>query len=343
MMLGWPQPRTSFTMKTRFLSLCLLSAALAAGLHAARRVVLISGEFEYGSRMTLDLLADQLKQDPNLEVVRLTRTAGESIPGLEALKTADVAFVFIRRMTLPEDQLGQIRDFLQAGHTFVGVRTTCHAFQNWPHFDDEVLGCHYQDHYRPEHHAEANVVPAARHDPLLDGIPDRFVYASTLYKVAPLESDVHELITATLLDDATKTEPVAWTRSYHGAKVFFTTLGDPGDFRRQPFMTLLTNALGTQVALHPIGSLPAHAIPQEELHHYLGFPSYTLLDLRPAAEFAKHHGKRQLNPDAAALQSLPKDKNYIVAGPDPAAARKVAERLAGGTGIVVYLEAPYAP
>lgn len=328
-------------MNSRFLRAALLALGCATAARAARRVVLISGEFEYASRLTLDQLADQLKQDPDLEIVRLNRTGGEDIPNLDALATADTVIAFIRRMTLPPEQLAKIRAFLKAGHTFIGVRTTCHAFQNWPHFDEEVLGCHYQDHYRPEHHAEASVVPAARPDPLLAGIPDRFVYANTLYKVAPLAADDHELITATLLDDATKTEPVAWTRDYQGAHIFFTTLGDPGDFRRQPFMTLLAHAVGTKATLRPIGAFPAQALTPDVFKQYLAFSSYTVVDLRPAADFAKHHRKRDLNADPGKLPQLDRSRNYLVVSDEPAVAKQVAERLAGGTGIVGYLNAAY--
>ena len=38
-------------------------------------------------------------------------------------------------------------------------------------------------------------------------------------------------------------EPVAWTRQYGQSRVFFTSLGHPGDFQSPAFCTLLINAL----------------------------------------------------------------------------------------------------
>jgi type 1 glutamine amidotransferase len=38
-------------------------------------------------------------------------------------------------------------------------------------------------------------------------------------------------------------EPVAWTHSYHGGRVLYTSLGHPNDFKVQSFQNLLRNAI----------------------------------------------------------------------------------------------------
>jgi type 1 glutamine amidotransferase len=38
-------------------------------------------------------------------------------------------------------------------------------------------------------------------------------------------------------------EPVAWTNTYQDARVFYTTLGHPGDFQIEAFNRLLSNAI----------------------------------------------------------------------------------------------------
>jgi len=37
--------------------------------------------------------------------------------------------------------------------------------------------------------------------------------------------------------------PVAWTKSHNGTRVFFTTLGHPEDFGVPPFRNMLTNGI----------------------------------------------------------------------------------------------------
>ena len=48
------------------------------------------------------------------------------------------------------------------------------------------------------------------------------------------------LLTATTDD---KTQPVAWVREPNGGRVFYTSLGVPADFQKNPFLTLLANAI----------------------------------------------------------------------------------------------------
>ena len=54
-----------------------------------------------------------------------------SIPGLEALKTADLAVVFMRFRALPQEQLDAILEFTRSAKPMIGLRTATHAF-NYP-------------------------------------------------------------------------------------------------------------------------------------------------------------------------------------------------------------------
>ena len=70
-----------------------------------------------------------------------------ALPGIEAARTCDLLFVFVRRNTLPEDQLKIVQEYCEAGRPVVGIRTASHAFQNWLEFDKTVLGGNYRGHY----------------------------------------------------------------------------------------------------------------------------------------------------------------------------------------------------
>ena len=102
-----------------------------------KHIVLISGDQEYRSEETIPQLAKILAEAPRLQVhravharprtARSTRTCN-NIPGLEALKTADLMVIFTRFLNLPDDQMQHVADYLEAGKPVVGLRTSTHAF-----------------------------------------------------------------------------------------------------------------------------------------------------------------------------------------------------------------------
>ena len=71
------------------------------------------------------------------------------LPNLDALKDADVLFVFARRMKPMEEQMKLIRAHWGKGKSIVGVRTASHAFQKADNeiFDRKVMGGNYQGHF----------------------------------------------------------------------------------------------------------------------------------------------------------------------------------------------------
>ena len=56
----------------------------------------------------------------------------DNIPGLEALKTADLLILFIRFETCPDEQMKYIVDYVEAGKPIIGIRTATHAFEIKP-------------------------------------------------------------------------------------------------------------------------------------------------------------------------------------------------------------------
>src|ERR1044072_100921 len=80
-------------------------APLLGATTPAPHIVLISGEPEYFSSNSLPAFAKLLETNYHFRCTYLERTASNSIPGLAALEKADLAILFVRRMTLPEEQL----------------------------------------------------------------------------------------------------------------------------------------------------------------------------------------------------------------------------------------------
>ena len=51
-----------------------------------------------------------------------------NIPGLDALKDADLMVVFTRFRHLPEEQMAKFVDYVNSGRPVIGIRTATHAF-----------------------------------------------------------------------------------------------------------------------------------------------------------------------------------------------------------------------
>ncbi len=206
-------------------------------------IVLISGEYEYDSRETLPAFKKYLEKNYPLECIYIERpepTNMMTIPKLEVLDRADLAVIFIRRMTLPEDQLNRFKRFVDAGKPVVGLRTASHAFENWKEWDHDVLGGNYHNHTRSVG-ATIEIIPEAAGHPILNGVERKFLGVGSLYRNEPLAEGSTPLLIGTIKGEPT--EPVAWTHRYHGGRMFYTSLGHPDDFENESFKKLVVNAI----------------------------------------------------------------------------------------------------
>jgi type 1 glutamine amidotransferase len=88
------------------------------------------------------------------------------------------------------------------------------------------------------------VAPGAKESRILEGVRvEKLTTVGSLYKVRPLASDAMPLLIGSI--ESQPPEPVAWTRLYgpKHARVFFTSLGTPDDFRDADFRRLLVNGI----------------------------------------------------------------------------------------------------
>jgi type 1 glutamine amidotransferase/nicotinamidase-related amidase len=221
--------------------------------HADRRphVVLVSYEDEYHSAETLPRFAQELSDRFGCYCSFLSGEKDSGVLGLKELRTADVLVLFMRRHALPKEQMAMIHDYLDRKKPLIGLRTACHAFdikaaappgmETWPAFDHDVLGGNYHGHTRPDRRTEVAIAKGVAGHPILAGIePGQWTSTATLYNVSPVDPSVRVLLRGTYKKQV---EPIAWTRDYHGSRVFFSSLGHPDDFQTSRFRTLLVNAI----------------------------------------------------------------------------------------------------
>lgn len=163
-----------------------------------RHVVLLSGDEEYRSEEALPMLGKILSQRHGFKCTVLfpldpdgtiNPDNQQSLPGSEALDTADLIILALRFRNWPEADMQRFVNALHRGVPLIGLRTSTHAF-NFPRgsayraysydqdggFGRRVLGETWLTHWG-RHKVEATrgiTAAAAKGDPLLNGVVDVF-------------------------------------------------------------------------------------------------------------------------------------------------------------------------
>jgi uncharacterized protein len=252
---------------------CIAVAVWINGLALAQEpphVVMVAGDHEYRSEITLPLLAKLLESHhgfrtslvmPVNEQGQIDPKADRQLRGLEALETADLAIFYLRWRTLPDEQIRKIIDYAESGRPMIGLRTTTHAFRNqtgeyarWNDgFGQDIFGQRWLTHHGGQ--SSTAVFPALTPHPILRGVKP-FTGRSWLYHVTPIHGfDVQTLLLGRSMNSNQPADgphphiqPTAWTKTYTGesgkpARVFFTTLGHPHEFADDNMRRLLLNAV----------------------------------------------------------------------------------------------------
>lgn len=252
---------------------------------AGKHIVLVSGDEEYRSEESLPQLAKILATRHgfkctvlfavNKETGDVDPMTNDNIPGLEALRTADLMVMLIRFRELPDAQMKHIVDYIDSGKPIVGMRTATHAFSYAKHKDSpyakyswrdanfdggfgrQVLGETWISHYG-KHEKESTrgiVAPGMEKHPLTRGLTDIWG-PSDVYEVKTLSGDSKPVILGQVLTGMNPTDPVntqkpalpiAWIKTYTGAqgkasRVFTTTMGHAHDLKNEGVRRMLVNA-----------------------------------------------------------------------------------------------------
>src|SRR5205807_4025625 len=110
----------------------------ADGPGKGKHIVLVSGDEEYRSEEALPQLGKILAKHHGFKCTVLFAVDPQdgtinpnmksNIPGLEALKTADLLIIFTRMRDLPDDQMQHLASYIESGRPVIGLRTATHAF-----------------------------------------------------------------------------------------------------------------------------------------------------------------------------------------------------------------------
>lgn len=253
-----------------------------------KHVVLIAGDEEYRSEEGLPQLAKILSTHHGFTCTVLFPINPKdgtidppyvkNIPGLEALKNADLMIIQTRFRDLPDEQMKYVVDYVDAGKPVIGLRTATHAFKiepgktyskySWDSkepgweggFGRRVLGETWIDHHG--HHGQQSTraipAPGAQGSTILRGCQDVWgptdVYAVRL----PMLPQCKTILLGEVLEGMKSTDkpvegkqnepmiPVAWTMTYKAdgqpGRSFTTTMGAATDLQSEGLRRLLVNA-----------------------------------------------------------------------------------------------------
>lgn len=261
-----------------------------------KHIVLVSGDEEYRSEEALPQLGKILANHHGFKCTVLfaidkkdgTINPKEvaNIPGLEALKSADLMIIATRFRNLPDEQMQHVVDYFESGRPIIGLRTATHAFNisgnskfakwTWTSkepsggFGRQVLGETWVAHHGG-HGSESTrgiVAPGKESHPILRGIKAGEIWGPTdVYTVAiPLPGDSQPLVLGQVVkgmkfDDppleGKKNDPmmpVAWTKTYKGAngksaRIFTTTMGAATDLLAEGTRRMIVNAVYWALAM----------------------------------------------------------------------------------------------
>jgi type 1 glutamine amidotransferase len=255
-----------------------------------KNVVLISGDEEYRSEEGLPQLAKILAKHHGFTCTVLFAIGkdgtidpnrNDNIPGLEALRKADLMIIAARFRDLPEEQMKEIDDYVQSGRPIIGMRTATHAFnfkngkrkyarysfnsKEWDGgFGRQVLGDTWFNHHGNHGHESTRgiIAPGETGHPIMRGIKDGDIWGPTdVYGVhLPLPGDSKPLVLGQVVADMTPTGkpvegkkndpmmPVGWVKTFTGesgkpARVFTTTMGAATDLESEGVRRMLVNAV----------------------------------------------------------------------------------------------------
>lgn len=266
-----------------------------------KHIVLVAADQEYRSEQVMPMLAKILSKrhgfdctvlfslnannevDPTQKIRWQDKSVQHNIPGLEHLKTADLLVLFSRLVTLPDEQIQHVIDYLDSGKPVIGIRTANHGFlENFPYmkdgkrvrFGNDVLGGTFLNHHGHWHRDSTRgiLVEAMKDHPILRGVDDIWG-PSDVYRTFPegseLPADCQALVLGQPLlgrspaDDVNPDKeplPIAWTKTWTGdsgktARVFHVTMGSGKDFQSEGLRRLTVNAcywcLGMEQAIVP--------------------------------------------------------------------------------------------
>lgn len=175
------------------------------GIGEGKHIVFLASDHEYRAEETCPALARILAKRHGFQCNVVfgvddegnLKAGSSNVSGLEALKDADLFFIFTRFLNLPAAEMDHLVAYLDRGGPVVGLRTASHAFKipaDSPHskydfqskvagyeggFGHQILGNTWVGHYGKKHVQGSRITPepSQKEHPILRGVREAFCHA----------------------------------------------------------------------------------------------------------------------------------------------------------------------
>jgi hypothetical protein len=260
------------------------------GIGKGQHIVFVTGEEYYRSEEGMSMFAKILSQHHGYKCTVLfaidpitgfiNPNNSNNIPGLEALKSADLMVVFARFRELPDADMKHIVDYVNAGKPVLGIRNATHAFRysanstspykSWDFqskawlggFGQQILGDTWIAHYGKfqKEATLATVISSQRNNPVLRGVADTIFCHTDVNSVERLTPKDLVLMQGQVLSGLNPMDPpvtdkrkdvrmpFAWFKTYttpsgKEGRSFTTTAGASLDWQSEDLRRLMVNAI----------------------------------------------------------------------------------------------------
>ena len=203
------------------------------------KLCMLSGSFEYESESSLTIFRDYVEREHPVRADLIVYRSEDDHQSLSAIKETDVLLVFTRRLNVDGEELERFKaTAARAGPSWECVRPATRSRTGSPSTGrcwEGTTRC--TGNTAPEPASDSS--PAPKAIPSLEGVAE-FSSAGSLYRNTPIAPDASLLMSASTDEHD---EPVTWTRTHAGGRVFYTSLGHQEDFKDPNFLRLLANAV----------------------------------------------------------------------------------------------------
>ena len=247
-----------------------------------KHIVFIASDHEYRGEETCPAIARILAKHYGFKCTVLfgldekgfIKAGSSRIPGMEALESADMMFLFMRFLNPADESMKYFDEYLQRGGPVLGLRTTTHAFNGIKGqyekyhfrydkedyhmgFGRQVLGETWAGHYGQNHKCSTRLdpIPEQLGHVVLSGVKNMHCKAGA-YDANPMPNSVILANNQVLQTMEQGSEPLAgkppkpavWVRTYKSAsgkegRVFCSTQGASEDIVNDGFRRCVINGV----------------------------------------------------------------------------------------------------
>jgi type 1 glutamine amidotransferase len=234
-----------------FIGLAVVSTASAATAPRHKRALLFTHTTGY-RHASIDPGAEAIIAMGKRQNISIVRSEDPDVFSNAALKNYD-AIIFLSTTTDPKkpesewfqgDRRTALQNFVHRGGGIVGIHGASDSHYHWPWYQ-QLIGGHFARH--PQGTPTGDVKVLDRLHQSTKGLPAKITRTDEWYYFDDYNPEMHLLVTLdprTIGQEDVNPNPMSWTHTFEGGRVFYTAMGHTNESYSEPnFMKHLAGGL----------------------------------------------------------------------------------------------------